>query len=264
VASTYILIDTTLIGEMSNKPWMKKRRTPSWVVALYDRDAIAVSPILVDIERAVLCNVLDVVMELVNVQHPQLGISFIETDLTLGELQDHLRKFIFIKTEDDEELTLRFADSVVLATLSTILVTEQWSSIVAPFKSWKIHGRDGKLKPLPIFAAENKSKPPLLLSDAQIALLGSAMKTDQLLSNLRRMRPGSAADYSTQKAFEYADRARQIWLSAGHEEDTELLLFVRDVFDTDGRLLHHIALSKVLTQTDPTLRRRDLLRIAKS
>lgn len=261
MASTYILIDTTLIGTPLNKPWIKKRRKPGWVATVYGREAIAVSPILIDIERAILCNALDVVMELVNAQHPQLGISFIETELTLIELQNHLREFIYIK-HDGIELTLRFADSAVLPVLSSVLTAEQWSAMVAPFKGWKIHGRDGLLTSLPISTTEIVIKPPLVLSDDQIAALRSAMETDQLLANLRKMRPGNHAEYSTPKAFEYARRARLIWISSGCEEDTELLLFVRDVFDTDGRLLHHAALDKVLAQSDPVLRRKDLHRIA--
>nr|WP_229256922.1 type VI secretion system Vgr family protein [Duganella lactea] len=103
---------------------------------------------------------------------------------------------------------------------------------------------------------------PLVLSNDQIALLGRAMKTDQILANLRKMRPGKHADYSTATAFEYAHRAREMWIAAGHVEDTELVLLVRAVFDTDGRLLHHVALDNVLAQTDPVLRRKDLHRIA--
>jgi len=262
MASTYILIDTTLIGNPTNRPWIKKRRRPSWVVALYGREAISVSPILIDIERAIICNAIDAVMGLVNAARPQLGISFIRTELTLVELQSHLREFIYVRTEDSAELTLRFADCVVLPTLCSVLMKEQWSAIVAPFKSWQIHGRDGKLKSLPIYAADSVARPPLLLSEAQVSSFHDAMRTDQLLANLRKMRPGRPFEYSSLSAFEYANQARQTWLSAGHEEDTELLLFTRDIFDTDGRLLRHVALSEILSQPDPVLRRKDLKRLA--
>lgn len=262
MASTYILIDTTLIGYPPNKPWIKKRRKPSWVTALYEREAISVSPILLDIERAILCNRLDSMMALVNAMCPQLGISFIETELTLAQLQEHLRQFICIKMEDASELTLRFADCTVLPALSALLTAEQWSSVVAPFQSWKIHGRDGKLTSLPIFKSDASVTFPLSLSNDQIASLRNAMGTDQLLANLRKMRLGQSDEYSSLKAYEYADQARQMWLTAGHVEDTELLLFARDVFDTDGRLLHQPSLGKVLEQPDPISRRKDLHRLA--
>jgi hypothetical protein len=262
VASIYILIDTALIGHPHNKSWVKKRRKPSWVAALYGRDAIEVSPILIDIERAVVCNRLDAVMELVNAVQPQLGVSFIETELTLTQLQAHLREFIYIKAEDDTELTLRFADCTVLPALSKFLTEGQWSSIVKPFQNWKIHGRDGKLKSLPIFKSDASLTFPLLLSNGQIASLRNAMGADQLLASLRKMRPSQTLYYSTLQAHEYAEQIRQIWLSAGLDEDTELLQFARDVFDTDGRLLRHPGLKTVLGQPDRVLRQKDLSRIA--
>lgn len=147
--STYIFIDTTLIGAPANTPWMKKRRSPSWIAALYSKKAISVSPVLIDIERAQICDRIDVVMSLVNAEQPQLGISFIETELTLAELCSHLKQFIYIKLEDGTDLTLRFADCAVLEPLSTVLTAEQWCAMVHPIISWKIHGRDGKLKSLP-------------------------------------------------------------------------------------------------------------------
>lgn len=259
--STYILIDTTLIDHPLDKPWIKKRRKPSWVAALYDRDAIEVSPILIDIDRAIHCNRLDAMMALVNAIHPQLGISFIDTDQTLAQLQAHLRQFIYIKAEDDTELTLRFADCTVLPALAASLTKEQWSSIVSPLQSWKIHGRDGLLKMLPIFKSDKAVTLPWSLSSGQISFLKNSMGADQLLANLRKMRPSRAASYSTLVAHEYAEQARQIWLSAGRAEDTELLLFARDVLDTDGRILRLPSLKKVLEQEDAGIRRKDLERM---
>lgn len=261
MAFAYILIDTTLIGYPGHKPWIKKRRKPSWVAAIYDRRAIAVSPILIDIERAWLCNRIDAVTALMNAVIPQIGISFIETELTLIELQKHLRQFIFIQTEEGSELTLRFADCLVLSALSEILTREQWSLLVKPFTSWKAHGRDGKLKALPILKVDSEQNVPLLLEDVQISSLKAAFSTDQLIANLRKMRPGRESEYSTLEAHQFAEHARKIWLSAGHEEDTDLLLFTRDVFETHGRILQQIGLTAVLAQPDPLLRRKDLQRL---
>jgi len=262
MASTYILIDTALIGYPENRPWIKKRRKPSWVVSLYDREAQSVSPILIDIERGRECNRLDTIMALVNAVQPQLGISFIETELSLHELYAHLLQFIYIKAEDETELTLRFADCAVLLELAETLTVEQWSVFVEPFISWKIHGRDGKLKSLPIIRLETKANLPLLLSSLQIAKLKEAMGADLLLFNLRKVRPDQSSEYTTLDAYERAQQVRKLWLSAGHSEDVELILFAREVFDSDGRLLLQPGLRKVLEQSDPVVRRRDLHRMA--
>lgn len=262
MASTYILIDTTLIGYPENRPWIKKRRKPSWVISLYDREAQAVSPILIDIERGRECNRLDTIMALVNAVQPQLGISFIETELSLHELHAHLLQFIYIKAEDETELTLRFADCAVLSALAETLTAEQWSAFVGPLSSWKIHGRDGRLNALPILRAETKANPPLALSSMQIAKLKEAMATYLLLFNLRKLRPDQSSEYSSLDAYERAQQARKLWLSAGHNEDVDLILFAREVFDSEGRLLLQPGLSKVLEQSDPVVRRKDLHRMA--
>lgn len=261
MAFSYILIDTTLIGYPENKPWIKKRRKPSWISAIYERDAIRVSPILIDVERAWHCGRIDAVMALINTELPQLGISFIETALPLIELQIHLRRFIFVLTEDGAELTLRFADGAVLSALSTYLTNEQWAALVGPLESWKMHGRDGKLKSLPILRADLTSRVPLSLSEAQISSLRDSSGADQLLANLRKMRPGCETEYSTAQAHHYAEQIRQMWLSAGREEDTDFLLFARDVFQTEGRLLRHPGLRQVLEEADPEIRGKDLRRL---
>lgn len=262
MVSTYILIDTTLIGYPSNKPWRKKTRKPSWIAAIYGGDALLVSPILIDVERAWRCNRIDAIMALVNAESRQSGVSFIETELSLTELLSHLRQLIYIQAEDGGELTLRFADCVVLSALSISLTKEQWASMVAPFASWKIHARDGKLKSLQILTPEVPLRFPLSLSAAQIASLRDASGADQLLANLRKMRPDHGAQYSTLQAHQFAEQTRHIWLAAGHEEDSDLVLFARDVIKTEGRLLRHPGLAQALEQSDPVMRRKDLQRLA--
>nr|WP_315258889.1 DUF4123 domain-containing protein [uncultured Duganella sp.] len=215
MSSSYILIDTTLIGYPDQKPWTKKHGRPSWVVAMYEQEAIQVSPILVDVDRAWHCDRIDATMALVNAEFPQLGISFIETALSLTELQAHLRQFIYIVTQECIELTLRFADCAVLSALAAFLTDEQWASLVAPFDSWMIHDRDGKLKALPIIKLDRVASVPLSLSDAQISSLTMAFDADQLIANVRKMRPERESEYSNMQAHQYAEQVCQLWRSGG-------------------------------------------------
>ena len=141
----YILVDTTLIDFPEKKPWVKKNRSPSWITGIYDRDAITASPILIDIERAITCNRIDSMLAIVNSTRPQLGVSFIETDLKLSELRDHLRQFIYIKNDRGEDFTLRFSDCIVISELKKNLTREQWSAISIPFKSWKIRSEERRV-----------------------------------------------------------------------------------------------------------------------
>jgi hypothetical protein len=248
--STYILIDTALLGELRNKVWLKKKRRPSWITSIYMRYAVDVSPVVIDIERAIQCSRIAAMMGLVNAQLPQLGVSFIETDLTFEEVVAHLRKFIYVCTESGVELTLRFADSAVLPVLASVLSPEQWALITAPFRSWKIHGRDGKLMTLPIVDQTTSVELPLVLSGAQVIALKDSMGTDQLLVNLRMQRPDFASKYCTFEAYTHAAQTRHMWHAAGHSDDPDLINFASKVFDTEGRLLRLPGLAEILTQTD--------------
>ncbi len=244
--STYVLIDTTLLGELHNKPWLQKSRRPSWIAAIYGRYAVDVSPVIVDVERAVQCSRISSLMNIVNARRPQLGISFIETTLTLEKLVEHLRQFICVLTRGNVELTLRFADGVVLPTLASILTPDQWTLMTTPFKSWKVHGRDGNLFSLPIGSAHGSIKPPLMLTGAQLRALKDSMGADQLLVNLRMYRRAPPSTYLTTEAFAYATEARRMWHAAGHSDDQDLVLFAAGVFDTEGRLLRVSGLKDAL------------------
>jgi len=253
MASTYILIDTTLIGNWENKLWMKKNKNFNWLGTIYDQNALSVSPILIDVQSAYFNNKIPLLMSLVNSVFPQLGISFIDTDLTLEELQQHFKKFIYIKTEDHRELTLRFSDCLIINELANFLEEEQWASIVNPFVSWKIHGNNGDLRTLPMRRLQSPSVAPLTLSTAQINAIENSMGTYQLLVNIGNKWPNFLEDFSSLIAYEYASKARACWLSSGHVENIRLVLFTYGVFKTEGWLLSHQKLNKILSQHDEVL-----------
>jgi hypothetical protein len=257
--SAYILFDTVLLGELCNKPWLKKERRPRWISPIYGRDAIEVSPVVVDIARAIEESRISTMMKMLNARKPQLGVSFIETNLTLKEMVAHWRQFIYVRTDSGSELTLRFADGAVLPVLASVLTPEQWTSITGPFNSWKIHDRDGKLIALPIGAASSTSTLPLTLSSSQLKMLKDSMAADQLLVDLRMHRQLSPNDYSSAVAHRYADQAWRMWTAAGRKEDADLIAFVGGVFDTEGRLLHAPGLSDVLAQSDSEQIRKKLV-----
>ena len=247
---TYVLIDVTLLGELTNKPWLKRNRQPIWIAPLYGRDAIEVSPVVIDVESAFKNDRTTAMMELVNARIPQFGVSFIDSELSLREMIQHLQKFIFILTAEGEELTLRFADCLVLPALATTATPEQWAALVAPFSSWKVHGRDGCLVNLPIKSGTGFEDTPLVFNDTQLAQLKEKMAVDQLLLHLKSTTPSKTSFLTTVKAYELASIARQMWWEAGHEDGLELVRFLSLVFDTKGRILDNSTLPQSLKQKD--------------
>lgn len=250
MSSAYILFDTVLLGDLSNKPWLKKERCPIWISSVYGRDALDVTPVVVDIASAIDESRISIMMKMINARHPQLGVSFIESNLSLKEVVAHLRKFIYVRTSSGSELTLRFADGAVLPALASTLTPEQWTLITAPFKSWKIHDRDGKLTSLPIGAANSGCPLPLILSAKQLKILKDSMAADQLLVDLRMRHCLSPEAYNSALTHRYADQARRIWQAAGHKEDADLIYFANEVINTGGRLLTAPGLSEILAQSN--------------
>lgn len=258
--NSYLLIDTALIDIRAKKPWIKPKKRQTWIAAAYRNGAAHVSPVVIDIAHAIESGHVPEMMELMNAAH-NLCVSFIETELPLEDLLSHLRQFIYVRTDQGKELTLRFADGAVLPALAAVMTAEQWAALTSPLSRWKVHGRDGRLQPLPQPASLILAKCPLTMSDDQIAALKSAMAVDQMLVNLRRMRPGLVSEYATLQAYEFADQARRMWLEAGQVDGTDLLLFARGVFDTGGRLLRVPTLPQALAQADLNLIRIDIQRM---
>lgn len=246
--ASYILVDTTLLGESRGKIWIKKERYPSWIAQIYGRNAMEVSPLIIDIRQAIQASKLAIVMDIINSYRPQLGISFIESNLSIIKITNHLRKFIYVRTSSGKELTLRFADCAVLPALAAILEPPQWAALTQHFKSWKIHDRDGFLISLPTIKNNDTSDLPLLLLDEQISSLRESMAADQLLFNVRMQRSDEKSIYLTSIAHEYAVQSRRVWHEAGNIDDLDLISFVGYVFDTNGTLLCSSNLPSVLAQ----------------
>lgn len=249
--NTYILIDSALIQGAGKIPPLTEDARPSWIVPLYEEKAYTVSPLLVDVEAARDSEAIEAMMALANACLPQLHSSIIDTEFALPELAEHLRKFIYIKTEAGEEFTLRFADSVVLPALAAHFSGGQWAAIAGPLARWRTHARDGSLKTLPPASPDlQPATTPITLTGEQIAAVKDALGADRLLARLRNMRPGESLGRSPMEAYQWASEARRMWLAAGRVDDVLLLTFARGVFTTKGRLLRVFTMPQILAQPD--------------
>jgi len=248
--STYLLIDSAMIGDALPMPWASKRRCPDWARPLYDRKAGTVSPVLMDIEAARASGRMSDVMAFANARRPQLHLSLIDTLMSLDQLCEHLRRFIYFVDGQGKEYTLRLADCAVLPALMAALTPAQSAAITAPIRSWKVHGRDGALFELPKPTSAPDETSPLTLSQQQMAALKNAMGVDQLLANLRTMRPGHQFAATPLAEYEMASKARQMWHAAGREDDATLLLLARAAFDTGGKILWLPSMPLILAELD--------------
>lgn len=262
--SSYLLVDTTLIDESCEKLWLKKERYPTWIATVYGRDAAEVSPIIIDIQQAIKFSKISAIMKIINSKRPQLGISIIESTLSLEHIVRHFRNFIYVRTKSGKDLTLRFADCAVLPSLAAVFEAKQWAALTAPFESWKIHDRDGNLFPLPISNQHDLSSTPLTLTQHQVSTLRETMAADQLLFHLRMQRPADPSLYLTAIAHRYATQCRHMWHEAGNVDDVDLVSFAGYVFDTEGSLLDSPHLLSILAERDRKEREEFLKKIINS
>ena len=256
--STYLLLDTAMMGDAETKPWAKSKRRPSWMIPIYERAAWTVSPVIVDIDAAFRANRIGLVSTLLNHLRPQLHASFIDAELNATEIADHLRQFIYVVTENGNELTLRLADCVVLPWLQKAMTPAQWAAIHGPILSWKYHRRDGTLAVLPHPDDVEPSAAPFRFTEEQIASLEEAHEPDQLLSNLRMMRNGHQWGRTPQDAIQLAADTLKTWKASRQSDTTTLLFFARGVFDTEGKLLRFPSLPRILAQGDQAIIRTDV------
>lgn len=251
---TYLLIDNGLLHENSKHYTEVDRESrPAWLTPVYTERALAVSPLLIDIEFAFETGDIDQVMIYVNALKPALHLSIIETELDLDALTQHLKRFIFIVDPEGRQFTLRYADCSVLASLSTLLTIDQWVTMRLPTVRWSVHDRSGELVSLPAIESATRVQTPLRLSHAQLVALDEVSEPDHCIAKIKTMRYGVTLPGDALDQYKWAHAARRAWLSADNPNQLILISLTESVIKTHGKLLDRHDLQDWLTITDTNL-----------
>lgn len=256
--SSFLLIDTALFDGAHPIHALKAKQRFKWLRPLYDRSALSVSPIVVDIAEAYRSNRVDLMMSTANHGLRDFGLSLIEAELGLEAVVEHLRNFMYFADSDGNQFTLRLADCAVLAALSVTFTEDQWSALMRPFQRWRIHGRDGKLIDLPRTTAATIVNSPLVLTSLQIAQLRSLAEPDRLLANLQTMRPAILSNWKPVDAHQTATEVIEIWGNSRNQDHSTLLIFARAVFESGAKLLRQGDLGDLLKGRDQASIRQEI------
>jgi len=247
--SSFILLDSAMLGGAEKFLPMAPEVRPDWLIPVYKDPAAAVSPLVIDIEAAELAGQLEYVMALVNAKRPQLHVSIIDTALSHEALAQHLRHFIFVRTETGKELTLRFADCCILPALATMLSPAQWVTFAGPMVRWCIHQREGAMTTLPLADMEQDVvATPFVLTTQQVESLRESAAADQLIGNVQSMRYGQILPGNPAEQHRWASEARRVWQAAGHFDSEVLFSLASAIFDSHGELLKDASLFGILAQ----------------
>lgn len=259
--STFMLVDNGMLGGQANFAGVGDA-WPRWLVPIYKGKASAAGPLVVDLEAAYEDDQIDQTMAMANALKPALHVSFIDTAMSLDDLVQHLKQFIFIVHEDGKQQTLRFADCAVLPHLVSVLDPAQWTTLAGPFVRWRVHDRSGLLQMLPNVGSEMTRAPfPLQLRKHQINELNDAMEPDHLLANLEVKRFASQLPGTAKERYEWVSAAYSMWRTEGDVDHRAIKPLAEAALATQGEILRRRALRSLLACGDPATFKERLLEL---
>jgi len=260
--SVYLLIDNGMLDEVSaSYAEDAPESRPAWLAPIYPERALAVSPLLVDLEAAYEGGDLDRVTYFVNARKPALHVSVIESALDIRQLAHHLSRFIFILDPQGKQFTLRYADCTVLAPLSELLTPVQWATMRAPVARWHIHHRSGALVPLPPAEATAVAPTPLCLGQDQLLALDEASEPDHVIAKVNMMRNGEALPGNAVEQHEWAQAARRAWRAAGNAHPPILMFLTEAALLTRGAILRRQKVAELLATNEVSVFRTKLRKL---
>ncbi len=247
----YLLIDNGLLHELSaGYAEADAKSRPAWLEPVYAERALEVSPLLIDVEAAYEAGEIDKVMGYVSARKPALHASIIETNLKLGELAHHLRRFIFIVDPNGKQFTLRYADCAVLVSLSSLLTPAQWAEMKGSIVRWAVHDRAGSIIHLPSVKSDAHAPTPFILDWEQLAALDEASEPDHLIAKAKMMRHGGDFPGNAVEQHAWALGAREVWSAVGSSNPLFLTLLTEAALTTQGGILNRKDVRECLALTD--------------
>jgi hypothetical protein len=235
----YLLVDNGLLDEVSaSYTETDSNSRPTWLSPIYLERALAVSPLLIDLEAAYEGGDLDQVMHYLNALQPALHVSIIETALDLNHLAKHLRRFIFIVDPNGKQFTFRYADCTILALLPSVLTPGQWAAMHEPIAKWEIHDRSGVIAHMPPADSTENALTPFRLNCVQIDFLDEASEPDHYIAKVKMMHNIEALPGNYFEQHKWSKSARQLWRKVESPSAEALLFLTESAIITKGEILH--------------------------
>jgi len=261
--NVYLLIDNGLLQEAAiSYAESDSQVRPSWLIPIYTERALAVSPILIDLETAYEAGGLDQVMGLVNALAPALHVSIIETGTSLAHLTQHLRRFIFILDPERKQFTLRYTDCAILIPLSSVLTSGQWATMRGPIVRWRAHDRSGCVVDLPPAMGIANGPAPLCLDHDQIVALDEVSEPDHCIAKVKMMHHGTAMPGTSAEQYAHAEAALQVWRASKNSRHLSLLYLTEAALVSRGEVLRKSEITAYLMADDVNAFRENLRKLA--
>lgn len=147
---------------------------------------IDASPFLVDLRME---SIRPEVGKLIRHRGNRPMISFIGTELTPRELNETWSEYLTVRTTDDQNFVLRFADTRVLPALSQCLGPELWNGLTVGVKEWLYINRRGDLQTLNVDHTAIAALPPRRMTTEEFSAIIEAGEPDAIIDILSTNNP---------------------------------------------------------------------------
>lgn len=169
---------------------------------------------------------------------PMLSFLAVERGFTAKALAEQWKSLHWIYPEDGGRFLLRLADSRSLAILPEFMEAAQWQAFHDKVHDWRIIGRTGYLRELPLKKTDERLPFRLDLTEKQFAQMVELNEADNAFAELSGQRPSIIPEeMSGFRFYDIADRVLHYANKAGATHWGDKIALVGLAVGTDGELL---------------------------
>jgi hypothetical protein len=168
--------------------------------------AEAFSPVLIDVEQALPSRekFLD---RLIRACEGKPALSFLRAPTSLQQLGEHLRQLLTIKTSDNQEFLLRYADVRMLPAVFGVLSAEQRRAFLGPVGNWTAVDHLDQLTEMAEPGKNDRTlEYPLQLDDTQFARLMDDTVVYSIVSQLEQSFEQFSQEFNLGDRIEFVAR----------------------------------------------------------
>jgi hypothetical protein len=181
------------------------------------------SPVLIDVEQTA-TDKENFIARLITACAEKPALSFLRTPASLSQLASHLRQLLTIKTADDQEFLLRYADVRMLPAVFGVLSVQQRRAFLGQVQKWTAVDHLDRLHELMAPGESERTLDyPLKLDDRQFARLMDDTAVHSIVSQLEQSFEKFSRDFKPCDRIEFVDSTSKRAGEYGFREHSDIV-----------------------------------------
>lgn len=169
---------------------------------------------------------------------PNHYLSLLDSDTSQSTVENHLQQLRIMVGPNGARYFFRFADTRALITVYESVSADARRALIGPITEWHYWSRSGAKNSLCTMTALASATLPLALTPASMRKIIQASRPDQLMSEIREIRPDTLEPLSGSEAHEIAKSVCNYLRTHRISENSARLAIGIVTFKTKGRVLH--------------------------